>query len=99
MSALVWLDGRLTLRDDATVSIDDMGFLYGAACFETMRAHRGVVFRLDRHLDRLERGLEALGVAAPPRNELRAAITATIEANSLDDSASCTARSARAAHR
>ena len=85
MSALVWLNGRLTLRDEATVSIDDMGFLYGAACFETMRAHGGVVFRLERHLDRLERGLDALGVAAPRREELRQAIAATLEANSLGD--------------
>ena len=86
MSALVWLDGHLTPRESATVSIDDMGFLYGAACFETMRAHGGVVFRLDRHLARLERGLGMLGLAPPPRAGLRDAITATLEANSLHDS-------------
>lgn len=36
--AQVWLNGSLRLREAATVSIDDLGFLYGAACFETMRA-------------------------------------------------------------
>lgn len=87
MSAQVWLDGRLTPRESATVSIDDMGFLYGAACFETMRAHGGVVFRLERHLSRLERGLGLLSVATPSREELRNAVAATIEANMLHDAA------------
>ena len=85
MSSLVWLDGALLPRGEARIPIDDRGFLYGAACFETMRAHDGVVFRLDRHLDRLERGLRALGVAPPGRAALRSAIAATLEANRLAD--------------
>ena len=82
-TALVWLDGALVPRTEARVSIDDLGFLYGAACFETMRAFGGVVFRLDRHLARLDAGLAALGVAAPARPALAAAIEATLEANQL----------------
>ncbi len=85
MSAFVWLNGGLTLREQASVSIDDLSFLYGAACFETMRAHRGVVFRLGRHLDRLERGLAMLGVAMPAREMLLDAIVATLEANALGE--------------
>lgn len=80
---LVWLDGTLVPREEARVSIDDLGFLYGAACFETMRAFDGVPFRLERHLDRLEAGLEALHVPAPARPALRAAIEAALSANGL----------------
>lgn len=80
---LVWLDGALRERAEAAVSIDDLGFLYGAACFETMRAFGGVVFRLDRHLARLEAGLTALGVRPPARAALAAAVTATLAANVL----------------
>ena len=79
----VWLDGALVPRAEARVSIDDLGFLYGAACFETMRAFNGVVFRLERHFDRLEAGLARLGVVAPGRAALRAAIEATLAANAL----------------
>lgn len=82
---LVWLDGGLRERAEATVSIDDLGFLYGAACFETMRAFRGTVFRLQRHFDRLEAGLGALGVRPPERVTLEAAVAATLEANGLRD--------------
>lgn len=82
---VAWLDGTLVPREEARISVDDLGFLYGAACFETMRAFEGVPFRLERHLDRLEAGLAALHVPAPPRPALRAAIEAALSANALRD--------------
>ena len=85
MSGYAWLNGELLPRSEARVPIDDRGFLYGAACFETLRAFGGAIFRLDRHLDRLEAGLRAMGVEAPPRAELQAAIAATLEANALPE--------------
>ncbi|MSQ42335.1 MAG: hypothetical protein EXR65_04790 [Dehalococcoidia bacterium] len=83
--AMVWLDGALMPLEQARVSVDDLGFLYGAACFETMRAAGGVAFRLERHLERFERGLRMLRVPPPPRARLRAAIDATLAANGLRD--------------
>ena len=53
MREIVYLNGRFVPRDDATVSVYDGGWLHGAGLFETMRAHRGTVFRLAAHLDRL----------------------------------------------
>ena len=84
-AGLVWLDGRLLPRGEAGVSVDDLGFLYGAACFETMRARDGAIFRLDRHFDRLARGLALLGVESPGRAALRSAVTATLAANALSE--------------
>ncbi len=81
--SIVWVDGALTDREQATVSIDDLGLLYGAACFETMRAYGGVVHRLDRHLARLEGGFAALGLTAPSRALLAEAIEQTLQANEL----------------
>ena len=85
MSGYVWLNGELLPRSEASVPIDDRGFLYGAACFETLRAFGGAVFRLGRHLDRLEAGLRALGVDPPPRAVLQAAIAEMLEANALPE--------------
>ena len=85
MSGYVWLNGSLLPRAEARVPIDDRGFLYGAACFETLRASGGAVFRLGRHLDRLEAGLRAMGADPPPRDVLRAAIGGTLEANALPE--------------
>ncbi len=85
MSGYVWLNGELLPRSEASVPIDDRGFLYGAACFETLRALGGAVFRLGRHLDRLEAGLRAMGVEPPPRDVLQTAIAETLEANALPE--------------
>lgn len=81
---VVWLDGELLPAGRARVPIDDLGFLYGAACFETVRASQGHIFRLDRHLRRLSAGLAGLGVASPPgAAALGEAIVATLEVNAL----------------
>jgi branched-chain amino acid aminotransferase len=53
MPQVVYLNGKLVPAAEAAVSVYDGGWLHGAGLFETMRAHRGRVFRLDAHLDRL----------------------------------------------
>ncbi|MCK4658413.1 MAG: aminotransferase class IV [Phycisphaerae bacterium] len=53
MGEIVYLNGCFVPRDEATVSVYDGGWLHGAGLFETMRAHRGTIFRLDAHLERL----------------------------------------------
>lgn len=87
MSGLAWVDGALVPRDAPAIPVDDFGFRYGAACFETMLARRGRVFRLEAHLDRLEAGLLRLGVGREParRSVLADAIAETIVANRLAD--------------
>ena len=47
------------------ISPRDRGLMLGDGLFETMRAHGGTIFKLDRHLDRLRRGLAALAIAEP----------------------------------
>ena len=81
------VDGDLVPAGEASVPIRDRGFMYGDAAFETLRAYGGDVFEWDAHADRLERTLDTLGFAdaAPPREDLRARLDATLDANDLDD--------------
>ena len=84
MSEIVYLNGSLMPRSQASISALDYGFLYGFGLFETMRAYRGQVFRLDSHLNRLSRAAEILGL--PIRAlELKEAVMDTLRANRLDD--------------
>lgn len=55
---------------DASVSLFDATVYRGIGCFEAMRSYHGVVFRLDRHLDRLERSAAALAIGLPERRLL-----------------------------
>jgi branched-chain amino acid aminotransferase len=84
----VWihLNGRLVPEEEARVSVFDRGFLYGDGIFESMRAAGGVVFRLERHLKRLFRSAEGIGLdltAAGP--SLTSAPGEVLEVNRLSE--------------
>lgn len=58
---------------------------YGSACFEGLKAHRGVdgivrVFRLDRHVARMQRSAEVLMLPVPPTELLTQMVTDTVRA-------------------
>ena len=65
MSHWIFLNDEFVPPDLARVSAQDAGLLHGAGLFETLRAHRGVVFRLQRHLQRMKRSAEELNLALP----------------------------------
>lgn len=59
-----YINGRILPEDQAFVSINDRGWLYGDAVFETLRTYGGRAFKFQEHLDRLERsaGLSAIEI-------------------------------------
>ena len=62
---LVYVNGKFLSKDDAKVSVFDHGFLYGDGVYETMRAYRGKIFFLGRHLARLKQSADAISLALP----------------------------------
>ena len=65
----IWINGERMRPDAPHLSARDRGFTLADGLFETMHLFHGTIFRLDRHLRRLTRGLAALGI--PARSELR----------------------------
>ena len=84
MNEMVYLNGSLIPRSQASISAMDYGFLYGYGLFETMRAYGGRVFRLDRHLTRLAHSAETLELPIDVPG-LKSAVMGTIQANKLSD--------------
>ncbi|ELY43713.1 aminotransferase class IV [Natronorubrum sulfidifaciens] len=83
---LYHVDGDLVPASEATVSVDDRGFRYGDAAFETMRVYGGTVFAWGAHMERLERTCDALSLAhGLAANDLRGRIDETLAANDLED--------------
>jgi branched-chain amino acid aminotransferase len=83
---LVWVNGRLTPRAEAVVSVFDSGFVLGDGVWEGLRVQGGHPVFLDRHLDRLYEGAAALALdIGLGRDELRRALYATLEANAMTD--------------
>ena len=63
----VWLNGQLLETKHAAVSVTDHGLTVGDGVFETAALRDGVPFALTRHLERLARSAERLGLVPPPR--------------------------------
>ncbi len=82
----VWWNGEIVDQEDALVSVFDRGFLYGDACFETLRVYDGKPAFWDKHATRLSQSLAALSI--PRRSssaELRDAATALVASGDLQN--------------
>lgn len=60
-----WMNGRLLPAAEARISVFDHGLLYGDGVFEGLRFYNGHVFRLARHLTRLQASAAALRLTLP----------------------------------
>ncbi len=49
----VYLNNKLVPKAKAKISVFDHGFLYGDGVYETLRAYKGIVFKIDEHIERL----------------------------------------------
>jgi branched-chain amino acid aminotransferase len=63
---VVWINGERQQSGGVHVSAGDRGLTLADGVFETMRVKGGTVFRLRRHLARLEHGLAVLEIPPPP---------------------------------
>ncbi len=59
---MVYLNGQFMPMDEARVPVMDRGFLFGDAVYEVIPFFHGVGFRLEQHLQRLQRSLDAVGI-------------------------------------
>ena len=62
---LVWLDGRLLPLAEARISPLDRGFLFGDGAYEVLPVYGGRAYRLDAHLERLDRSLREIRMPPP----------------------------------
>jgi len=83
---LIYVNGKLVPKEEATVSVFDHGFLYGDGIFEGIRVYDGNVFRLDEHIERLYESAQTIRLEIPMTlEELTQATLDTIAANGMRD--------------
>ncbi|SAI51674.1 class IV aminotransferase [Bordetella ansorpii] len=61
----VYLNGEFMRVDEAKISVLDRGFIFGDGIYDVVPVYQGKPFRIDGHLDRLQRSLAALRIAPP----------------------------------
>jgi branched-chain amino acid aminotransferase len=71
---LVWLNGSLLDPETASVHWSDHGLTVGDGVFETLELRNGAPFALSRHLRRLRRSADGLGIEAPDERTIRRAV-------------------------
>jgi branched-chain amino acid aminotransferase len=83
---IVNINGELVHRDKAGISPFDSAVQGGDAVWEGLRLYNGRIFKLNEHLDRLERSARALSFAEiPPREKIIEEIKRTLAANKMHD--------------
>src|SRR6202040_3790740 len=83
---LININGRLLHRDEAGISPFDSAVQGGDAVWEGLRLYGGRIFKLNEHLDRLERSARALSFPEiPPRTRIVDEIKRTLVANKMRD--------------
>src|SRR5216117_780156 len=83
---IININGQLVHRDKAGISPFDSAVQGGDAVWEGLRLYNGRIFKLNEHLDRLERSARALAFAEiPSRETIIGEIKRTLAANKMRD--------------
>ena len=86
----IYVNGDIVHRDDAKISVYDLGFLLGDGMWEGMRLYNGKWAFLDAHMDRLFAGLKAAGIKlGMDRAQVLDALNRTAGANGMTGDAHC----------
>jgi branched-chain amino acid aminotransferase len=87
---LIWINGTLTPRAQATVSVYDSGFMLGDGVWEGMRLYDGNWAFMDEHIDRLFEAAKAIDLdIGMDRDGVISAVLETQLANSMHTDVHC----------
>jgi branched-chain amino acid aminotransferase len=85
-NVLIYVNGALMPRAEASISVFDSGYLVGDGIWEGIRLHCGRLCFLQDHFERLWKGAKAIGLQLPfTKKELEQYIWETLKANDMDD--------------
>lgn len=87
---LIYVNGDLVPKAEATVSVYDSGFMLGDGMWEGLRLHNGRWAFFDEHMDRLFNSLKSVSIDLGMRPEdIRAILDRTAAANGMTNEAHC----------
>ena len=81
----VYLNGRYLDHTEATIPVDDRGFLFADGIYEVIRVYNGTPFLAEPHIQRMRNGLAALRIGSSTLAGIDAIMRRLIEANGVTD--------------
>ena len=86
MPDVVFLNGGYETSENATVSVEDRGFLFADGVYEVIRVYQGKPFALDLHLERLRASADGILLKLPrPQEEYNIIIQRLIRENQIQE--------------
>ena len=86
MSRVAYVDGRYVAQREAAVHIEDRGYQFSDGVYEVCEVRGGSIIDQRRHLARLKRSLDELGMAMPmPETALAIVIRECMRRNRVRD--------------
>lgn len=83
---IIYVNGRMVPKSQATVSVYDHGLLYGDGIFEGIRIYKGKIFKCKQHMERLYHCAEQIRLTIPvPMEEMVRIQRRCIEVNKIDE--------------
>ena len=87
---LIYVNGDLVPKAEATVSVYDSGFMLGDGMWEGLRLHNGRWAFFDEHMDRLFNSLKSVSIElGMGPGDIRAILDRTAAANGMTNEAHC----------
>ena len=87
---LIYVNGNIVPREEATVSVYDSGFMLGDGMWEGMRLYDGVWAFFDEHMDRLFNSCKAVSLdIGMTESEVMDALEQTAKANNMTTDVHC----------
>ncbi len=65
MSSIVYLNGQYLPIEKANISVLDRGFTFGDGVYEVIPVYHGHIFRLEKHIERLNNSLDEVYIDKP----------------------------------
>ena len=81
MNTWVWLNDEIVESHSANVNVFDHGLTVADGIFETLKIADGQVFAFDRHVDRLQRSADILGLGMIDRDAIAKGVAEVLAAN------------------
>ncbi|KAL4789364.1 aminotransferase [Aspergillus venezuelensis] len=83
---VAWIQGSLVPLHEARIPLLDQGFLHSDLTYDVPAVWDGRFFRLDEHLDRLEKSCAKIRLALPlPREEVKSILIAMVSKSGIRD--------------
>ena len=65
MPNIGYLNGQFIPLEQMQVSVEDRGYQFGDGVYEVIRSYQGIPFRMEEHLDRLDRSAREIKISIP----------------------------------